>query len=93
MRHNHCTAAAAADDGMVGSTYGGGLAKLRIQTPDGPRRHVLGWLLLVYAVHKKKNSFFKADHTIDLIFYNVAAIRENKTRRAESSIHSSPVAL
>lgn len=42
---------------------------------------------------KKKNSFFKVDHTIDLIFYNVAAIRENKTRTTESSIHSSPVAL
>lgn len=73
----------------VGSTCGGGL-------PSGAHRRrvdVLGWLLLVYAVHKKKNSFFKADHTIDLIFYNVVAIRENKTRRAESSIHSSPVAL
>lgn len=47
----------------------------------------------VHFVKEEENSFFKADHTIDLIFYNVAAIRENKTRRAESSIHSSPVAL
>lgn len=47
----------------------------------------------VHFVKEEENSFFKADHTIDLIFYNVVAIRENKTRRAESSIHSSPVAL